>query len=191
MRGGTGKPERIVFIFSCWDADSAHMVSWTTPTCSRFGGEGTGSHCLLALPVKERDTHNFRVAYSGKNASGAFWTGMVTNKRTGIKSKVGTLFYPHLPGRIGFGDFKIQSDDFLEYFAGGDCDGAVTTSVGIQGPYFHSKKTTALQAMPAYSSNPGTYQHCVARRMLLFVSVAIPHTPNPSLHAFSVFSPCQ
>ena len=38
--------------------------------------------------------------------------------------RVGTLFYPHLPNRTGFGDLKIQSDDFLEYFAGGDCDGA-------------------------------------------------------------------
>ena len=25
----------------------------------------------------------------------------------------------------------VQSDDFLEYFAGGTCDGAVATSVGI------------------------------------------------------------
>ena len=48
-RGGTGR-EVLQFIFSCWDADSAHKVGWTTDkTCSRFGGEGTGSHCILKV----------------------------------------------------------------------------------------------------------------------------------------------
>ena len=58
---------------------------------------------------------------------------------------------PHLPNRVGFGDFKsAQSDDFLEYFAGGDC-GAVKASVGISGPYFNGGTVTPLQANPAYS----------------------------------------
>ena len=52
MRKGDGT-EKTVFIFSCWDADSAHKVGWTTPSCSRFGGEGTGSHCLLEVDVKK------------------------------------------------------------------------------------------------------------------------------------------
>lgn len=49
MAGGPGGSEKQVFIFSCWDADSAHKVGWTTPKdaqgngCSRFGGEGTGA----------------------------------------------------------------------------------------------------------------------------------------------------
>ena len=52
---------------------------------------------------------------------------------TGKKLHVGTLFYPNLPGKTGFGNFKVQSDDFLEYFLGGTCDGAVTAQVGVQG----------------------------------------------------------
>ena len=64
------------------------------------------------------------VATQAKNATGAMWSGVVTESKTGKSTPVGTLFYPHLPNRTGFGDLKIQSDDFLEYFAGGDCDGA-------------------------------------------------------------------
>jgi hypothetical protein len=41
MKGDAENPERHVFIFSCWDADSAHKVGWTVDMvngngCSRF-----------------------------------------------------------------------------------------------------------------------------------------------------------
>jgi hypothetical protein len=159
MRGGKGGAERHVFIFSCWDADTAHKVAWTTPLsadkswgCSRFGGEGTGSHCMLEVPPKAGATYNFKVGLSGHNATGAMWSGVVTEKGTGKQTAVGTLFYPHLPGRVGFGNLKVQSDDFLEYFLGGTCNGAVTTSVGITGPFFNGRTVSASQAYPSYGS---------------------------------------
>ena len=70
------------------------------------------------------------------NTSGTMWMGTVTEKETGKKTTVGTLFNPHLPGMVGFGNFKVQSGDFLEYFAGGSYDDTVTTRVGITGPFF-------------------------------------------------------
>ena len=87
MRGSPPGTERVVFIFSCWDADSGHKVGWTEATamdkagngCARFGGEGTGSHCMSALPVKEGETHTFRVAFAGSNSTGALWTGTATS----------------------------------------------------------------------------------------------------------------
>ena len=161
MKGGKAGAEKQVFIFSCWDADQAHKVSWTTPKdadgngCSRFGGEGTGSHCMLTVPATEGVTYNFRVASSGKNTTGAMWTGTLTETASGKSMSVGTLFYPHLPGKVGFGNFNVQSDDFLEYFAGGTCDGAATTQVGIGGPFFNSRKTLPSQAYPSYGANSG------------------------------------
>lgn len=158
MRGGADGTEKQVFIFSCWDADSAHKVGWTTPKdaegngCSRFGGEGTGSHCMLTVPAKEGVTYKFRVASSGKNATGEMWTGMLTNTQSGKRLKVGTLFYPHLPGKSGFGNFKVQSDDFLEYFLGGTCSDAVTTQIGITGPFFNDKTVMPSQAYPSYGN---------------------------------------
>jgi hypothetical protein len=94
-RGKDGK-ENTNFIFSCWDADKKNQVGWTTPnTCSRFGGEGVGSHCLLEYPIKKGVVYNFRVAQSGQNKTGAFWTGTVTPQNGDPKVEVGTLFYPH------------------------------------------------------------------------------------------------
>merc|ERR1712224_589263 len=120
--------------------------------CSRFGGEGTGSHCMLVVPPVEGVTYNFRVSMSGYNESGAMWTGVVTERTSGKTHTVGTLFYPNLPGMTGFGNLKIQSDDFLETFVGGDCAGAVETSVGITGPFFNGRTVGPIQAYPSYGS---------------------------------------
>lgn len=132
-RGKDGAENRN-FIFSCWDADKTHNVGWKAAYnmnngsgCSRFGGEGVGSHCLLRYPIKENVVYNFRVFSDGKNATHAFWTGVVVPKNGDPKVTVGTLCYPHIldpktgkqyPGG-GFGNFNVQSDDFLEYFGGG------------------------------------------------------------------------
>ena len=91
---------------------------------------GSGFSCY----VRAR-RYNFRVASSGKNATGEMWSGVVVDTSTGKKLQVGTLFYPNLPGKTGFGNFKVQSGDFLEYFLGGTCDGAVTAQVGVQGTF--------------------------------------------------------
>eukprot|EP01052_Picozoa_sp_SAG31_P029921 SAG31_NODE_3021_length_4780_cov_10.795770_3_plen_258_part_00 len=174
MRGKDGA-ERHVFIFSCWDADTAHRVGWTVDMddqgngCSRFGGEGTGSHCMLAVPPVQGIKYSFKVAFDGKNESGAFWTGKLTSTEpsTGVErvQTVGTLFYPHLPKMVGFGQFKIQSDDFLEYFLGGDCAKAVDVAVGISGPYFNGKTVTPLQAYPAYGTvGPNSCNRSAVRR---------------------------
>merc|ERR1711964_1028 len=95
MKGSDGK-ERHVFIFSCWDSDpkvtgEIRRVGWTTPTCSRFGGEGVGSHCILDYPTVAGRLYNFRLAMSGTNATGAMWTGVVTDTVTQKQATVGTL----------------------------------------------------------------------------------------------------
>ena len=89
----------------------------------------TGSAC------SGRSHLQLKVSWTGSNHTGAFWTGLLLNKHTGQQHTVGTLFYPHLPGMQGFGNLQAHSDDFLEYFAGGSCEGAVMAQVGISGPY--------------------------------------------------------
>lgn len=92
------------------------------------------------------------------------WSGVVTDTATGKTTPVGTLFYPHLPNRVGFGEFVTHSDDFLEYFLGGDCDDVVQTQVGITGPYFSAGAVTPTQAFPAYGGgdcNRSDVQGCI------------------------------
>ena len=111
---GAGGTERRVFIFSCWDHSSTNQVGWTTPTCSRFGGEGVGSHCILEYPVEQGVLYNFTVAMSGHNGSGAFWSGSVLDTRTGQMTPVGTLYLPHVDDSIGYGKIGLASNEFLE-----------------------------------------------------------------------------
>ena len=55
------------------------------------------------------------------------------------------------------------SSDFLEYFAGGDCDKAVNVAVGITGPYYHGRTLTATQAYPSYGASGGC-NHSAVRK---------------------------
>jgi len=157
-----GGVERRQFIFSCWDADISHRVSWTSENCKRFGGEGAGSHCILVLPIKEGVKYRFRVSMSGSNETTAHWTGTVWDTATRESWNVGTLVYPHVSGFVGFGKLKVHSDDFLEYFEGDDCEGAATSGAGVLGPYFHNRTVTPSQAWPSYSDN-GCYRISVDR----------------------------
>jgi len=149
-RRGDGSEKRN-FIFSCWDADGSHQVSWDHPNCARFGGEGVGSHCMLELPIAENTIYSFRVYQSKSDTSGAHWTGEVTDTTTGKSHVVGVLVFPHVGGYDGFGHFQVNSDDFYEYFAGGDCN-AARAGVGTNGPFFHSRTLMPTQAYPRYGS---------------------------------------
>ena len=43
-------------LFSCWDADPQHMTGWVQGApgyCERFGGEGTGSHCIIPVTLEQ------------------------------------------------------------------------------------------------------------------------------------------
>lgn len=150
--------ERRVFIFSCWDSDPkagpVEKVAWTTPeSCSRFGGEGIGAHCVLEYPTRTGTLYNFRLVLSGSNATGAMWTGTIADTTTGKSRVVGTLFYPHVGNSVGFGMLGVYSNEFLEYFDGGDCDSDVRVAVGTFGPFFRNRSAAPLQASPAYGSS--------------------------------------
>lgn len=158
--------ERRIFIFACWDAEPQHQVSGTTASCTRFGHEGNGSHCSLDLPVQRGVPYRFRVAQSGSNSSGAFWTGTVLDTSSNTTHTIGTLFQPNVGGYTGFGKLKVQSDVFLEYFGGGDCEGAATVGVGIVGPYYHNRTLTAKEAYPLYKGGHESCNRSVVERCI-------------------------
>lgn len=148
------KQEVRQFIFSCWDADPSHQVAFEGSNCDRFKGEGTGSHCTLQLDVKLGVKYTIKKFFAGSDANGAKWTGIVTDTSTMQEHLIGSLVYPHYNGFEGFGRLQVSSSGFLEYYAGGDCDGAVRTDVGIFGPYFHDRAMPPLQAYAKYAEGP-------------------------------------
>jgi len=146
-----GADETHQVIFSVWDADEDHKVSWDGSGCGRFGGEGTGSHCRLHYPLREGVRYTLRVSKTGNSSQGVGWTGTITDPETGAVSTVGTLILPHYKGYQGFGQFATRGDAFLEYFLATGCDGQPVGSVGLFGPYFNERTSVALQAMPDYA----------------------------------------
>merc|ERR1719203_242422 len=57
----SGKMETHQAIFSAWDKDDTHKVGWVGDNCGRFGGEGTGSHCMLDFKFKQGQRYTVRI----------------------------------------------------------------------------------------------------------------------------------
>lgn len=137
-------------IFSCWDASSTVLTGWTGPNCARFGGEGTGSHCLIDVSIQQGVRYAVQVAASGKNASGAFWTGTFTDTSTGHVQEIGTLFHPNFGGHTGYGAMQVAAASFQEYFLSSGCSGQAVSSIGLTGPTFNNGTIAATQGYAGY-----------------------------------------
>ncbi len=48
-------------IFACWDASAGVQTGWTGPNCARFGGEGTGAHCIVPVDLRANASYAVRV----------------------------------------------------------------------------------------------------------------------------------
>jgi hypothetical protein len=140
-------------IFSMWDGDSTHKVSWEGENCERFGGEGVGSHCMISYPLEQGKKYTLRVSMSDDYRK---MTGYITDTSTGSETTIGTLVYPDFKGHQGFGLITQQGSAFQEYFEATGCDNQVLSTVGLIGPYFKDRSIQPISATPAYS---GTCQH--------------------------------
>eukprot|EP01052_Picozoa_sp_SAG31_P074056 SAG31_NODE_33134_length_347_cov_1.032258_1_plen_70_part_10 len=64
-----------------------------TPHCTRFGGEGTGSHCgRSGVGLVRGREYTFHVEVSMQNASGTAWSASVIDEHSGNETFIGTLF---------------------------------------------------------------------------------------------------
>lgn len=83
------------------------LSGWVGPNCARFGGEGTGSHCLIDVTIEENVQYSVRLFMSGTNASGVFWTGEFGTP-DGQSTVIGTLFHPNFAGNSGYGMLQVS-----------------------------------------------------------------------------------
>jgi len=140
-------------VFSMWDGDSAHHVSWEGGNCERFGGEGVGSHCMISYMLEEGRKYTLRVSLSDDHRK---MTGYVKDTSTGSETTIGTLVYPDLKGYQGFGLINQQAQAFQEYFESSACEGQPLSAIGLTGPYFQNRAVTPASATPDYH---GTCPH--------------------------------
>jgi hypothetical protein len=93
--------------FAIWDSCPQSKNSWSTPCsrtgagssqpmtehCTRFGGEGTGSHCERSgVELLRGREYSYHVEMSMSNASGAAWTASIIDEFDGNETQIGTLF---------------------------------------------------------------------------------------------------
>ena len=140
-------------LFSCWDASATVQTGWVPNTpgyCERFGGEGTGAHCIVPITLRPGVRYAVRVAFAGAvevrprlspggvllqaathacfrgalqvaGVAGAAWAGTITDLSTQAVTPIGTLFHPSVPGHLGYGNLTIAAADFQEYFLSTGC----------------------------------------------------------------------
>jgi len=60
--------------------------------CSRFGGEGSGSHCERAVDLFKGREYSFHVEVSERNSSGTGWHASIIDEFSGNESEIGALF---------------------------------------------------------------------------------------------------
>lgn len=140
-------------LFSMWDASDTIMTGWRGPNCERFGGEGTGAHCLIDFDTRPNISYTVRLAADGANSSGAFWTGSVTDTSSGATTVIGTLFHPNFNGHVGYGSIQVQAASFVEYFLADGCDNQAVSGIGLIGPSFNNNSIVASQASPDYAGD--------------------------------------
>lgn len=145
-------------LFSVWDASPMVQTSWLPGPgyCERFGGEGTGAHCIIAVQLVQGLTYRVRVEYIGRaqNASGAWgaaWRGTFTDVAANASVAIGTLFHPDMaPGVNGYGNLTIVAADFQEYFLSSACTAQAVAGIGLTGPRF--TLTTGAVVTPVHAS---------------------------------------
>jgi hypothetical protein len=138
-------------IFSMWDASATVQTGWRGPNCERFGGEGTGAHCLIDFDLVAEDTYIVKVAADGHNASGAFWTGTVYDMRNSRTTTIGTLFHPNFNGAVGYGPLQVAAASFVEYFEADGCENQAQVGIGMLGPLFSNQTIRPTQATGDYA----------------------------------------
>lgn len=93
--------------FAIWDSCAGSKNKWNQPCstaggssqpmdaryCSRFGNEGSGSHCgRRGIELFKGREYSFHVELSMRNSTGAAWTASMVDEYAGNETEIGTLF---------------------------------------------------------------------------------------------------
>lgn len=114
--------------FAIWDAPKVEGTSHPSGQyCSRFGGEGKGSHCEMRVRLELGQSYSFRLFKSGQSASGSTWSVEFNNMH------LGSIFFDEGAAGFSLGPLNPSGVGFNEYFA--DQSANFQASVGFIGPF--------------------------------------------------------
>jgi hypothetical protein len=90
------------------------MTSWLSGPgyCKRFGGEGTGAHCIIPVTLVQGREYDVVVEFVGRTSNngvmGSAWRGTITDVAANVTTVIGTLFHPDYNGAQGYGLMTID-----------------------------------------------------------------------------------
>jgi len=94
-------------LFAVWGGTGA--IPGPGATCGPFSGEGTGQHCMLALPFTLLRWHTLRIERTFHSATQTAWTASVITNN-GVQHVIGTIKTGSRVNRM------TAVDSFDEYF---------------------------------------------------------------------------
>lgn len=140
-------------IFSIWDtSDGSGTAQPVSDNCSRFGHEGTGTHCGIDYDWVEGREYRLRIWTVGTDATGESWIGAIYDTVTQQETTIGVIHLKSSNGYVGYGWLTDKAYTFLEYFSGPDsCEGQPYSRVLWRGPYANAGAYTASRAVVQYN----------------------------------------
>lgn len=113
--------------FAIWDSDSVPGTAQPLGNCERFGGEGNGAHCEVAVSLERGQNYLFRLYKSSQSGRGSTWSCELNGQ------KFGDIFFDEVSAGSALGQLNPNGVSFNEYFA--DSYASFDASVGFIGPY--------------------------------------------------------
>lgn len=150
-------------LFSIWDFNETVKNAWwsedASPWCKRFGGEGQGAHCDIAVKFEIGLPYRFRMEFSHQNATGDFWNATVTDLKARKEQLIGQIYLGSVPGVGRAGGVLAQSVSFQEYYTGGD----FLSAAGWIGPRVDDDRGETYTATRASAdcNEPSTVSACI------------------------------
>ena len=141
-------------IFSIWDtSNDSNTAQPVSDNCSRFGHEGTGTHCGIDYNWIEGREYRLRIRPVGTDATGELWAGTIFDTVTQQETTIGVIHLKSSADYVGYGKLVHNAYTFLEYFAGpNSCEGQPYSRVLWRGPYANTGEYTASRAVvPGYN----------------------------------------
>ncbi len=141
-------------LFSIWDVSGNANTALPTGNCNRFGGEGTGTQCLMNYDWVLGREYRLRIWILGAVPGGETWVGAIYDTETGIETQIGVIELRDTNGYSGYGWLTDHTSVFLEYFGSDNgCSTRPYSRIKWRGPWADAGTWLASRALIPYWVN--------------------------------------
>jgi len=133
-----------IYNYAIWDySDSAVNTSMgVDPWCTRFGGEGAGSHCQVTVNFTYQHEYRMKLIYNKSTTTQDWWTASAVDLTNNKTTYIGTLGLDNTKKICPvYGNIKGDGNTGFQEYPGG---GNFYSGFGWTGPYILDPKTSTF-----------------------------------------------